>query len=99
MSKTVFVGLDRLRSAVAIGVASFNEGALSLTRYMNALNLDISEESVLRLNKRNDNRIEKAERKSQESEKKKRKQSDIEKRAKRRHDEAAEGPTYGAGIQ
>lgn len=96
--KSVFVGAARIRAAVSSGVSNFNEGALSLTRLMNKLNLDIFESTVSTLDKTDRKRLNAAEKACQDLEKKKRKLNESENRNKRREIERAEGATYGAGI-
>lgn len=96
--KTVFFGKRRVDGAVARAVGLFNEGATDLTRVMNKMWVDISSNTLKSLNEQDRRRLKAAAKAFSDDAKKRRKTGDVAKRRENRENEAAEGPTYGAGM-
>ena len=97
--KTSFMGMRRVRGAVARAASAFNEGATSLTTIFHKMYIEPTETMIAACHRENRKRIRQGDLQAEKKVKNKRKATDDKKRAKLAVQEQAEGATYGAGIE
>jgi hypothetical protein len=95
--KTTFVGLQKVRTGVAMGVARFNAGAIHTIEVMRNLGIEPTEVCMLNTEKEDANRIAKAKRADDKKEKEIRSMKQTARKLQLARLEDQEGSTYAAG--